>query len=67
MFFFLFTLFCRFIPMVAIAEVKSILPQANPHGDHGGGDHDHAHGHAHDHAHANGHGHSHEKEAAAVA
>jgi molybdopterin-containing oxidoreductase family membrane subunit len=32
LFFTLFLLFCRFLPMVAIAEVKSVLPAANPHG-----------------------------------
>jgi hypothetical protein len=37
LFFTLFLLFCRFLPMVAMAEVKSILPQANPH--YHGGDH----------------------------
>jgi len=31
LFFTLFLLFVRFIPFVAIAEVKAILPQANPH------------------------------------
>lgn len=31
LFFTFFLLFLRFIPMVAIAEVKGILPQANPH------------------------------------
>jgi molybdopterin-containing oxidoreductase family membrane subunit len=33
----LFLLFCRFVPMVAIAEVKAIMPQADPHfgEDHG--------------------------------
>jgi molybdopterin-containing oxidoreductase family membrane subunit len=28
----LFCLFVRFLPMVATAEVKTVLPQANPHG-----------------------------------
>jgi molybdopterin-containing oxidoreductase family membrane subunit len=27
----LFLLFCRYLPMVAMAEIKSVLPQANPH------------------------------------
>jgi molybdopterin-containing oxidoreductase family membrane subunit len=27
----LFTLFVRYVPMVAIAEVKGVLPEANPH------------------------------------
>jgi molybdopterin-containing oxidoreductase family membrane subunit len=31
LFFTLFSLFVRYIPMIAIAEVKSVLPQANPH------------------------------------
>jgi molybdopterin-containing oxidoreductase family membrane subunit len=34
----LFLLFCRFLPMIAMAEVKAIMPQANPHfGDHKNG------------------------------
>ncbi len=42
LFFTLFLLFLRFLPMVAIAEVKAVLPQADPHyyDDHGDG---HAH------------------------
>jgi molybdopterin-containing oxidoreductase family membrane subunit len=28
----LFLLFCRFLPMLAISEVKNVMPQANPHG-----------------------------------
>ncbi len=31
LFFTLFALFVRFLPMVAIAEVKSVMPQSNPH------------------------------------
>jgi molybdopterin-containing oxidoreductase family membrane subunit len=31
LFFTLFLLFIRFVPMVAIAEVKAVMPQANPH------------------------------------
>ncbi len=31
LFFTLFTLFVRFLPMVAMFEVKPVLPQANPH------------------------------------
>jgi hypothetical protein len=27
----LFLLFVRFFPMIAIAEVKGVTPQANPH------------------------------------
>lgn len=43
LFFTLFLLFLRFVPMVAIAEVKMVLPEADPHHyDHHEGD-----GHAH--------------------
>jgi molybdopterin-containing oxidoreductase family membrane subunit len=31
LFFTLFLLFCRYLPVVAMAEVKSVLPQADPH------------------------------------
>jgi molybdopterin-containing oxidoreductase family membrane subunit len=31
LFFTMFCLFVRFLPMVALAEVKTVLPQANPH------------------------------------
>ncbi|MBD90522.1 MAG: hydrogenase, partial [Deltaproteobacteria bacterium] len=31
LFFFMFCLFVRFLPMVALAEVKTVLPQADPH------------------------------------
>ncbi len=35
LFFTLFCLFCRYLPAIAIAEVKSVMPQADPHyGDH---------------------------------
>jgi molybdopterin-containing oxidoreductase family membrane subunit len=44
----LFLLFCRYLPMIAIAEVKATMPEADPH-----------HGHAHDGAHAGAHDHSH--------
>jgi Ni/Fe-hydrogenase subunit HybB-like protein len=39
LFFTLFLLFVRFLPMVAMSEVKSVLPQADPHshGSSGGG------------------------------
>lgn len=47
LFFSLFLLFLRFLPMIAIAEVKGVLPQANPHWD--------GYGHANGH-HGNGHG-----------
>jgi Ni/Fe-hydrogenase subunit HybB-like protein len=36
LFFTLFLLFCRFLPVVAMAEVKTVLPQAHPHHDEGG-------------------------------
>jgi Ni/Fe-hydrogenase subunit HybB-like protein len=42
LFFTMFCLFVRFLPMVATAEVKTVLPQANPHH----GSHE-AHGHGH--------------------
>jgi molybdopterin-containing oxidoreductase family membrane subunit len=41
LFFTLFLLFMRYLPVIAIAEIKAIMPAANPHG-HG---HDAAHGH----------------------
>lgn len=31
LFFTLFCLFVRYVPMVAIAEVKTVLPEADPH------------------------------------
>ncbi len=34
LFFSLFLLFCKFVPVVAMAEVKGVLPEADPH--HGG-------------------------------
>ena len=43
LFFTMFLLFCRFLPMIAMAEVKMIMPEADPH--HGD---DHAHDHAED-------------------
>jgi molybdopterin-containing oxidoreductase family membrane subunit len=33
LFFTLFLLFCRFLPMISMAEVKAIMPQAHAHGD----------------------------------
>jgi len=41
----LFLLFCRYLPMIAIAEVKGTMPQANPHWE--GYGHGAGHGHAH--------------------
>src|SRR5688500_17737469 len=35
LFFTMFCLFVRFVPMVATSEVKTVLPQANPHGPSG--------------------------------
>jgi molybdopterin-containing oxidoreductase family membrane subunit len=35
LFVFLFLLFIRVLPMIAVFEVKSILPEADPHHDHG--------------------------------
>jgi molybdopterin-containing oxidoreductase family membrane subunit len=56
LFFTLFLLFCRYLPMIAMAEVKAVMPQADPHGA-GAGKHGH-HGHGHSHAHdGQGHGH----------
>jgi molybdopterin-containing oxidoreductase family membrane subunit len=37
----LFFLFMRFVPMIAIFEVKTLLPEAKVHASHG------AHGHGH--------------------
>ncbi len=34
LFFTLFLLFCRFVPMLAAAELKSVLPHGAPHGRH---------------------------------
>ncbi|HWE02804.1 MAG TPA: NrfD/PsrC family molybdoenzyme membrane anchor subunit [Tepidisphaeraceae bacterium] len=45
LFFTMFLLFCRFLPVVAMAEVKTVMPQAHGHGDMDGD------GHAREHAH----------------
>ena len=37
LFVFLFLLFIRVLPMIAIFEVKTVLPEANPHHNHGKG------------------------------
>lgn len=45
LFFTLFLLFIRFFPVIAISEVKSVMPEANPHWEgyeHGGHHDDHA-------------------------
>ena len=39
LFFTLFLLFIRFLPIIAISEVKGVLPQADPHHGNEGGDH----------------------------
>ncbi|MDP9173040.1 MAG: polysulfide reductase NrfD [Planctomycetota bacterium] len=39
LFFTLFLLFCRFLPVVAMAEVKTVMPQAHIHGGHGPDEH----------------------------
>jgi len=36
LFFTLFLLFLRFLPMIAISEVKAVVPQADPHHPLGG-------------------------------
>ncbi|MFY9341487.1 MAG: NrfD/PsrC family molybdoenzyme membrane anchor subunit [Planctomycetota bacterium] len=52
LFFTFFLLFCRFLPILAISEVKGVMPQANPHhGGHGHAPGQHGHGHAHAGAH----------------
>ncbi len=33
LFFTMFLLFCRFLPIVSIAEVKAVMPEAHPHDD----------------------------------
>ena len=33
LFFTLFLLFCRFLPMIAMAEIKAVMPAADPHHD----------------------------------
>jgi molybdopterin-containing oxidoreductase family membrane subunit len=47
LFFTAFLLFIRWIPMIAIAEVKGVLPEADPHHDEGEAAHG-APGHAHE-------------------
>jgi molybdopterin-containing oxidoreductase family membrane subunit len=34
LFFTMFLLFCRFLPMIAMAEVKTVMPEAHAHGPH---------------------------------
>jgi Ni/Fe-hydrogenase subunit HybB-like protein len=49
LFFTLFLLFCRYLPMVAMAEMKAFIPEghAHPDGDHHEPGHQGGHGHAH--------------------
>lgn len=47
----MFLLFCRFLPMVAMAEIKSVMPQAHAHG----------HGHNEPEGHGDYRAHGHEK------
>src|SRR5262249_43831937 len=44
LFFTFFLLFCRFLPILAISEVKGVMPEANPHHGHHGPQHQPAHG-----------------------
>jgi hypothetical protein len=44
LFFFLYFLFCKFLPTINMAEVKSIIP-THHEGDHG---HDSHHNHSHE-------------------
>jgi molybdopterin-containing oxidoreductase family membrane subunit len=48
LFFTFFCLFIRWVPVIAIAEVKGVLPAADPHFE------DHADDHSHDHDHKDG-------------
>ena len=43
LFFTLFLLFIRFLPVIAIAEIKTVMPQGDPHDPLGGADHHHGH------------------------
>jgi molybdopterin-containing oxidoreductase family membrane subunit len=53
----LFLLFVKVLPTFAMAELKAVMPQADPHG-HGHGDGDGlGHGHGHDHGGGKGGGH----------
>jgi Ni/Fe-hydrogenase subunit HybB-like protein len=46
LFFTLFLLFIRWVPMIAVAEVKGVLPEADPHhGEHAAHGEDHNHDH----------------------
>jgi Ni/Fe-hydrogenase subunit HybB-like protein len=52
LFFTLFLLFIRWVPMIAIAEVKATLPEADPHHDPNEAHDDHAHDEEGDEGHA---------------
>jgi molybdopterin-containing oxidoreductase family membrane subunit len=45
LFFTAFLLFIRWVPMIAIAEVKGVLPEADPHYEHEKHEAEHGHGH----------------------
>ena len=48
LFFTLFLLFMKLLPVLAISEIKGVMPQADPHGaGHGSHGHDHAKGEVH--------------------
>jgi hypothetical protein len=47
LFFTLFLLFLKFLPAIAIAEVKGVMPQADPHWEGYHADHHHSADHAH--------------------
>ncbi|KAB2918004.1 MAG: hydrogenase [Bacteroidetes bacterium] len=47
LFFTFFFLFCRFLPVINMAEVKSILPHKHHDDEHGHDDHGHSHDHNH--------------------
>jgi molybdopterin-containing oxidoreductase family membrane subunit len=40
LFFTFFLLFCRFLPIIAMSEVKGVMPEADPHRGRGHGEHD---------------------------
>ena len=44
LFFTLFTLFCRYLPVIAMAEVKGVIPRNGGHGNDHGHDHNDTHG-----------------------
>ena len=45
----LFLLFIRYLPVLAIAEIKAVMPEADPHAHGHHDDHDHEHGHEEEH------------------